>query len=343
MDASRKWGALSVVIGVALASLLLTSLDQQDPEPVAAGTSLMNDGGSWWPLAQNLAWIEEDDTRSYEYYLRRLSDAGVRLVRVVLVPWDLHEGWDGLGTYNESRLSELEGLLKKADELNVSVILALDIYGELRTESQDRREMLWEKNPYNAGNGGPLESPEEFFTDADAREAYKARLRSLVGRIGDAEALFAWEFWNEADITDGFDEQAVCDWHKEMASYMRDLDPSDRYITTSFADFRNGDCVWRLDSIGLVTVHYYGTDVVERIPLLLGEAAAYGKPVLLEEFAWGTSPEVDNADPSGQHLKDAILAAREAGFAAGPMIWWWDSYIERNDLYGIYGEASSGR
>lgn len=300
---------------------------------------LMKDDELWWPLGQNLAWIEESDPHDYDYYLRRLSDAGVGLVRIVLVPWGLHEEWEKLGNYDEGRLSQLEDVLATASELNLSVILTLDSYGVLRTSSPDPREMQWEENPYNAKNGGPLESPAEFFTSEDAREAYKARLGHLVGEIGDSEALCAWEFWNEVDATDGFDAEAVCDWHREMAQYLKKIDKRERYITTSFADFRNGDCVWQLDDIDLVTIHYHGLDVVERIPEFFDEAG-YDKPVLLEEFSWGNSADVDNADPSGEHLRGAIIASMDTVAAAGPMMWWWDSYIERNDLYHIYEEFS---
>ena len=350
LNKAKVWSGIVLAL-LALLTIVILSL-RSIPSPgrgcayeMALENSLCFSSGEdkkpWWPLAQNLAWIEESDPYDYDYYLRRLSGAGVKLIRVVLVPWDLHEEWDTLGEYNESRFSELESLLDTANELNISVILALDIYGELRNESQDPREMLWGKNPYNAKNSGPLESPAQFFLNSEARELYKKRLDNLVARIGYSEALFAWEFWNEADLTDGFDAEAVCDWHKEMAAHLKSIDSKDRYITTSFADFRNGDCVWRSDDIDLVTVHYYGRDVVDQINFLFEEAATYGKPVLLEEFGWGTTPEADNVDPSGQHLKDAILTTKRAGFASGPMIWWWDSYIERNDLYHIYEEVSS--
>ncbi len=297
---------------------------------------LYKNGEEWWPLAQNLAWIEEDDPYDYEYYLQRLHDAGVELVRVILVPWDLHEEWAALGEYDEARISELESLLDTAAELNMSVILALDIYGELRAESHDPREMLWDQNPYNVANGGILESPAEFFTSGVAREIYKERLETLVANVGDSDALYAWEFWNEVDLADGYDEQEVCDWHAEMSSYLKSIDTQQRYISTSLANFENGDCIWRLDDIDLVMVHYYGRDVVKRIPALYEGAAAYGKPVLLEEFGWGNSADVDNEDPLGEHLREAIVAARDAGFAAGPIIWWWDSYVEQNNLYLVY-------
>ena len=300
---------------------------------------LLREGEPWWPLAQNLAWIEEHDPLDYTDYLERLQGAGVELVRVVLVPWHLHDGWDSIGAYDERRLDELGAMLDAAEERNLSIILSLDIYGELRTESHDSREMLWEDNPYNRENGGMLDSPEDFFTDAEAKESYRHRLERLVQEIGDSEALYAWEFWNEVDLTDNFDESAVCAWHEEMAGFLNRIDPAERYITTSFADFRRGDCVWKLDGIDIVMVHYYGKDVIERIPELHEQASVYGKPVILEEFAWGTSAGIDNGDPEGKHLIDAIRAARDAGFAAGPMIWWWDSYVEENDLYSVYSSV----
>ena len=315
-----------------VALLLLSSCSQEVNPP-----TLYHDGKPWWPLAQNLAWIEAEDSHDYEHYFKELSNSGVGLVRIVLVPWHLHERWDALGEYDETRLAELEQTLRMAANYNLSIILALDIYGELRTESRDPREMLWGDNPNNVKNGGPLQSPAAFFTDETARRHYRRRLEHLVDRIGDERALYMWEFWNEVDLTDGFDAAAVCMWHAEMASFLKSLD-SERYLTTSFADFRTGDCVWRLSDIDVVMIHYHGRDALEQIPLLIEGARRYGKPVLLEEFSWGNTAEADNDDPVGEHLRDGILLARKAGYAAGPMIWWWDSYVERNGLYYVYAE-----
>src|SRR3989338_3165672 len=120
--------------------------------------SLSLHGKPWWPLGQNVAWIEDDDPHTYDYYFQRLSESGVELVRIVLVPWGLHEGWNASGEPDENRLSELEETLQMAADYNLSVILALDIYGELRSASEDPREMLWEENPYNAVRGGDRKS-----------------------------------------------------------------------------------------------------------------------------------------------------------------------------------------
>jgi len=302
--------------------------------------SLSLHGKPWWPLGQNVAWIEDDDPHTYDYYFQRLSESGVELVRIVLVPWGLHEGWNASGEPDENRLSELEETLQMAADYNLSVILALDIYGELRSASEDPREMLWEENPYNAVRGGPLHAPAEFFTNSSARESYKWRLARLAARLGDEKALYAWEFWNEVDLTDGYNETAVCAWHQEMAQFLDELDDADRQITTSFADFKNGDCIWKLPEIDLVMVHYHGPDVLDRIPEMYHLAARYGKPVLLEEFSLGNSPEAVSSDPIGEHLRRATVAARDTGYASGPMSWWWDVYVDQNELYWIYRNAT---
>ena len=57
------------------------------------------------------------------------------------------------------------------------------------------------------------------------------------------------------------------------------------------------------------------------------------KPVLLSEFSlnrW-TAPLED--DPTGVHIRNTIWVAALTGAAGGAMPWWWDSYVEAEDLY----------
>src|SRR5690606_16728613 len=86
-------------------------------------------------------------------------------------------------------------------------------------------------------NGGPASTPEEFFTLKESRDKYKNRLRYIVARWGYATSIGAWEFFNEIDNA-AFSEEdsviishdAIADWHREMAAYLKSIDPYDHIV-----------------------------------------------------------------------------------------------------------------
>ena len=45
---------------------------------------------------------------------------------------------------------------------------------------------------------------------------------------------------------------------------------------------------------------------------------------------------MNDRDPEGVHLHNALWSAPFAGWNGTPMLWWWDNYIEPQDLYGRY-------
>jgi hypothetical protein len=64
------------------------------------------------------------------------------------------------------------------------------------------------------------------------------------------------------------------------------------------------------------------------------------KPVVIGEFGAGTGGEGNTYDPTGVHLHNAIWASVMCGAAGAANIWWWDSYVDPNNLYHHYGSLS---
>jgi hypothetical protein len=79
-----------------------------------------------------------------------------------------------------------------------------------------------------------------------ARAFVRKRLRYNVARWGWAPHLAAWELWNEVDNLDGFDPAANAAWHREMARYLREIDPWHQGKAT-------GQPVGRLLAAGIAT------------------------------------------------------------------------------------------
>src|SRR5262249_28077262 len=93
------------------------------------------------------------------------------------------------------------------------------------------------ENPWNRKNGGFLDTPEQFFTDARARALTKAKYRYIVARWGYSPHVLAWELFNEVQFTDAMghgQRDAVVGWHRDMAAYLRAQDPNYLLVTTSY-------------------------------------------------------------------------------------------------------------
>jgi hypothetical protein len=155
----------------------------------------------------------------------------------------------------------------------------------------------------------------------------------VVARWGHATALFAWELWNEADLAEAYSDTTLLEWHKEMAAYLKKIDAHGHLVTTSVSDSKRHFGLFELKNIDFVSVHMYTHDVVDRIHQDYELYERLGKPVFVGEFAGGVSPADDGDDRVGARLHAGLWAALMTPLAGNAMPWWWDTHIEKNDLY----------
>jgi hypothetical protein len=136
-----------------------------------------------------------------------------------------------------------------------------------------------------------------------------------------------------------WDEARVRGWHERMGRRLRGLDPYHHLITTSFSGSAGKPSIDRLPEIDFVQTHTYGArDLPAEIAARQQQKAAYGKPHYVGECGIG---EQQNADKTGIGLHNALWSGLFSGGAGTGMLWWWDSYIEPNNLYGQF--AGVGR
>ncbi len=200
----------------------------------------------------------------------------------------------------------------------------------------------WKDSPYNAANGGPCAQPMDFFTNAEARRLFQQRLRYLVARWGYDPTVLAWEFWNEVDLASGYQSAPVAAWHREMADYLRALDPWRHLLTTSFAN--PGDsAVEGLPQLDYVQSHNYGAhDIAGMVrDVTYRKLAAMGKPHYLGEFGIDWQFNEYPNDPEGLHLHNALWASVVSGSAGTAMTWWWDVYVEPRNLYHHFAPVAA--
>lgn len=300
---------------------------------------VFDNGSSAFFIGLNTCWSGGRGTYDYDDWFKALADAGINLVRIWMAPWCFGIEWDQLGRYNLREAWKLDYVIKLAEKYNIYVILCLMNHGQLSTVNNPQ----WNDNPYNKAKGGPLSKPEEFWVSEEAKDLFKRRLRYIVARWGYSTHVLAWELWNEVDLTDNYEtaRASVAQWHKEMASYIKQIDPYKHLVTTSFANPNLDPLIWSLEEIDFVTIHRYGPegfqDLAGTLHALVERALErYGKPVLVTEFGidwrWWGEP-LYYRDKEGVGLHDGLWATIMAGSPATAMSWWWDNYIHPFNLY----------
>lgn len=299
-------------------------------------------GETFYAIGANVCWGGSRGTFDYDLWLPKYAEQGANFLRVWLNPdwftFAMSSSALGFDRIHPGNAWRLDYVLELAERLDMRVMLCIDSFNSLRSEKSQYG--AWESGPFNQANGGPLERPGEYFTNETMRAAYRDRLRYLVARYGYSPAVFAWEFWNEVDIIDEYDSRAVADWHRDMARFLRSIDPWRHLIGTSHARSPGDALVDTLPELDFVQTHRYGA---RDMALILGEdrdrkLAARDRPHFHGEF--GISHDgrrTAEIDPHGVHLRDGLYASVGQLHAGTPMTWWWDSYVEPRNLYPLFG------
>lgn len=307
-------------------------------------------GKPFFLVGENLGWSGPRGTYDYEEWLRKLSRAGANFARIWMSQWDLGIEWTpgqgkglfgGPGRYALDNAWRLDFILEEAQRRGIYLMFCLDTYGMLKADPGLLGEGAWKHHPYYRKNGGPCEKPQEFFTSPEAKRLYRNRLRYLVARYGWATHLLAWEFWNEVNLVSDYDPSKVLEWHREMSSYLKAIDPYRHLITTSYANLEGDFSVWRLPTIDFAQGHHYGdgstpadsTPILVEISYRMTERLK--KPYLIGEFGidWRASDVRYDPKGVGVNFHNGLWAGLLGRAMGGGCIWWWDNYIHPLNLY----------
>ena len=305
---------------------------------------LHDDDTPYVPIGENMSWQNTNAFLDYQNWLDKLSDHGGNYFRLWHAHWGLgiewKNGWNnfqGLRHYQQENSRYQDWLFDYCVEKGIYVMLCLQHHGQVSTQVNPN----WSDNPYNAANQGPCQDTWDFFTDSTAKAHTKNRLRYIVARWGYARSIMAWELWNEVDWTDNYDQHAnaIKDWHEEMASFLKIVDPYRHLISTSFAREENHPTVWANPDLELSQTHHYvNSPNIEQV--LANSSRSYleefGKPTLNGEFGigFGNNPTILNTlDPDGIHIHNGLWGGLFGGGMGSAMSWWWDIYIDPQDLY----------
>ncbi len=319
----------------------------------AAGTRYFEhaDGTPFFPIGHNVAWSHAGGTFDFEQWLTPLPAHGVNLARIWL-QWDRNLSLEykgprsGCGRYDLANAWRMDQVLDTCRRLGIRVLFTLD------SPEPYQKEHYWlgkltgrpwtDFCAHNVANGGPLKEPREFYTTDEGRRLIRQRLRYIVARWGWDDNLFCWELWNELNVFPEWDKLVpqIAAWHREMAGYLRRLDPAGHLITTSFTNAEGHPDIWSLPELDFVQSHVYSSvDLAGDFPKvtrLMGER--YQRPHLYGEFGtrFDWLNQLDQLDPAGVHVHNMMWSAIMAGSAGTPLSWCWE-YLDKSRVYQRYG------
>jgi hypothetical protein len=309
-------------------------------------------GASCFPIGENIQMPRRGGSYDYDLWAGHLADHGGSYFRFWVgglnnplllehVPASPDDG-AGLGRYDQRSAWRIDHIMELSGARGMLAQMCIDSFDSVQVKG-DGPWAWWERNPYNAANGGPAATPLDMFRSAEAKRLFQQRLRYILARWGYSTSVFAWEFWNEWDQTTGYDSATMAEWHQEMTHYLRDLDPWQHLITTSFGNTTGDPAVDGLMETEFVQSHEYGApDIAGAVSsVCLAKADRYGKPHLFAELGADTAGRLErNPVILGSVLHDGLWAAMLSRGAGTAMVWWWDS-VERNDLYDAFSAAAA--
>ena len=310
-------------------------LDPKDPRMF-----MRSDGLPFTPVGANLAWAAAGAPDTLGYYQSAFplfAKANLNWMRI----WMAH--WDGLdldwlpaslgpspkpGTVDEGVAETWDKLVSLAQENGVYLQVVLQHHGQFTTTSNSN----WDTNPWNAANpGGFLKSPEDFFTDANARVMSLIKYRYIVARWGWSPAIMAWELFNEVHWTDAFrhgHEAEVARWHSVVASYIRLVDVYGHLITTSTENLRSPV----YEKLDYYQPHLYAANRIAGARAFEPAYATLERPAFYGEEGDEHQPVSDAVKALGLNIVPPVWASimGQGAMAAQPWNGW--QLLEQNRL-----------
>lgn len=304
-------------------------------------------GKPYFPIGSNVCWGGDAGVFNFESWLPKYAQQGCNFFRVWLSPSWTTFGMEPKGSKAEGKgpgflsleaASKLDRVMELAQTHQLRVKLCFESYNVLRDKDA---YPAWDDSVYNRANGGPLVAPHQFWRDPDAQRMYRNKMRYLVARYGADPNVFAWEFWNEADLTRDFPAEEAREWHREMGAYLRSIDPYKHLITTSFSNPMGMRTIDTIPELDFIQTHAYGgPDVISQVAIQQSRKGGWNKPHYVGEIGADASGPRATDDPEGLQIHDPLWISTCMGSSGAAMPWWWDSHIEPFNLYSLFGAVA---
>ena len=298
---------------------------------------VFENGQTFIPIGQNTSWYTSSTRKTidYEIWFEQMALNNANLGRIWLAPWSFSPHWDNYEDFSTrlNALARLDRTIELAAENEIYFMLVILNHGQF----SETVNPMWNENPWNVKNGGFLDLPSQFFTNKKAAEIFKNQLLYLIARYSYSKNIMSWELFNEVDWTDQFSVINVHSWHKQMADYIKENDPYNHLVTTSYK--HHDGAAYSAKNIEFANPHDYGfankNMMVSLPPIVELLYKKYRKPIIMSEIGidYRSGGGTAQLDPTGISLKQAQWAGVMGGSAGAAMNWWWDSWVHPNDLY----------
>ncbi len=281
---------------------------------------LASDGSPYVPIGANLAWADGPRVAWHLEAFRQFEANALNWTRIWMAHWGgTNLDWlpDDMGRpprpgWLDPRIAaNWDRILEAAEERGVYVQLVLQHHGQYTTGANSN----WAINPWNAAHpGGFLEHPTEFFTSPRAIALTKQKYRYIVARWAHSPAILAWELFNEVHWTNGYveNEPAVAAWHRQMAEYLRSIDPYDHLVTTSLDDLNSPI----YEAMDYYQPHLYAINMLTAVRAFEKPLGEIDRPIFWGEIGDDKMPVTDEEKAGGSQLVPQVWASL---MGAGPL------------------------
>lgn len=319
-----------------------------------------DNGEPFFGIGLNIAWWDTPaKTYRFDEYFEKMKENGANIARVWFLltadgDWVLSLPKKNSidSNYDLEDANRFDAILKSAEENGIYLIVT---FCDVNSFAHGHN---WNGlNPFNKTSGGPCEDKWDFFTNEQAKEAFKQMLRYLVARYGYSPNILAFELWNEWHelqwSTKKYNVSQGISWHKEMADYIKEIDPNKHLVMTSLGSFDAIDSLWNLKEMAVTSIHAYyvkdwpynapyvkegGKDMGYFIPYFSKKVTKYGKLAIFGEYgiqgaSWTKS---EYKDTEGIHIHNALWSGLMSGLASTPLSFSWGEHMEYKDWWGHY-------
>ncbi len=283
-------------------------------------------------------WYGSRGTYDYDDWLAAYEQAGINYIRIWMWPNAFGLEWDKNDklAYRLDNAWRLDYLLAEAQRRGVYVMVCLDYHGifEVKPDYWGGNN-YWPRHPYNAANGGPCQTQNDFFTNEQAKQLYRKRLRYLVARWSAYPSVLAWEFFNEIDNEYAYvKHDDVVAWHGELGRHLRQIDPLKHLISSSFTGGSQRPDLFALPEMDFAQYHSYNEQHPAEMTANMTATffQKYRKPFFVSEYGTDWRGWKPDTDPYFRALHQAVWSGAMSGAAGTDMTWWWEE-IHRGNLY----------
>ena len=297
------------------------------------------------PIGCNISWANGPDRLgNFKHYLQQLHKQGGNHIRLWMCSWFGHLESSDPDVYRLDHAALIDGVLAEARRLGIYVTLVLDNHHDL---------VHGKAFPYGDNATQRIQN----FLGMPLNQQYQRRLRYVVARYACDDQILAWELFNELDEAlyhqtlpeNMLNMQLICgQWIHAAAAFLKQIDPDKRLVTSSLS-WQTWSEVEGADAFDVIHVHEYVPQFKDIHPLHfdgilplqthLQRLAMYKRPFRFAEVGHNGTNEHNPAhelDPGGYFLRQQAWAGFMLGGYGSGMNWWWDTYIEKEDLWQVY-------